>query len=75
MKRAERIVIELMDKAPAFSDLDPSVIRLSGEVEDKRAPRPVLDAVSALSHEDYARDLGSSFPSVSKAKRISSSSP
>jgi holliday junction DNA helicase RuvA len=54
-KVAERIVIELKDKAPAFSDLDPSVIRLSGAVEDKRAPRPVLDAVSALVNLGYGQ--------------------
>ena len=29
-KVAERIVTELKDKAPAYSDLDPAVIRLSG---------------------------------------------
>ena len=29
-KVAERLVIELKDKAPAYSDLDPAVIRLSG---------------------------------------------
>ena len=43
-KVAERLVIELKDKAPAYSDLDPAVIRLSGAVEDKRAPPPVADA-------------------------------
>src|ERR671925_1813141 len=46
-KVAERIVTELKDKAPAFADVDPAVIRLTGAVEDKRAPRPVADAVSA----------------------------
>src|SRR4029453_18299947 len=45
-KVAERLVIELKDKAPAYSDLDPAVIRLSGELSDKRAPQPVRDAVS-----------------------------
>ncbi len=38
-KVAERIVTELKDKAPAYADLDPAVVRLSGAVEDKRAPR------------------------------------
>src|SRR3982750_4959756 len=38
-KVAERLVIELKDKAPAYSDLDPAVIRLSGELSDKRAPQ------------------------------------
>jgi Holliday junction DNA helicase RuvA len=52
-KVAERIVTELKDKAPAYADLDPAVIRLSGAVEDKRAPPPVADAVSALVNLGY----------------------
>src|SRR5688500_16168688 len=44
-KVAERIVTELKDKAPAYADLDPAVVRLSGEVEDRRAPKPIADAV------------------------------
>jgi Holliday junction DNA helicase RuvA len=54
-KVAERIVTELKDKAPAYSDLDPAVIRLSGAVEDKRAPPPVADAVSALVNLGYGQ--------------------
>jgi Holliday junction DNA helicase RuvA len=54
-KVAERIVTELKDKAPAYTDLDPAVIRLSGAVEDKRAPRPVADAVSALVNLGYGQ--------------------
>jgi Holliday junction DNA helicase RuvA len=52
-KVAERIVTELKDKAPAYADLDPAVVRLSGALEDKRAPRPVADAVSALVNLGY----------------------
>ena len=52
-KVAERIVTELKDKAPAYSDVDPAVIRLSGAVDDRRAPRPVADAVSALVNLGY----------------------
>jgi Holliday junction DNA helicase RuvA len=52
-KVAERIVTELKDKAPAFADIDPAVVRLSGAVEDKRAPQPVADAVSALVNLGY----------------------
>jgi Holliday junction DNA helicase RuvA len=52
-KVAERIVIELRDKAPAYSNVDPAVIRLSGDVEDRRAPQPVADAVSALVNLGY----------------------
>src|SRR5262249_38694157 len=43
-KVAERIVTELKDKAPAYAAVDPAVIRLSGAVEEKRAPQPVADA-------------------------------
>ena len=54
-KVAERIVTELKDKAPAFADLDPAVIRLSGAIEDMRAPQPVVDAVSALVNLGYGQ--------------------
>src|ERR1051326_6011070 len=47
-KVAERIVTELKDKAPAYAAVDPAVIRLSGAIEEKRAPQPVADARSAL---------------------------
>jgi Holliday junction DNA helicase RuvA len=52
-KVAERIVTELKDKAPAHADIDPAVIRLSGAVEDRRAPQPTADAVSALVNLGY----------------------
>jgi holliday junction DNA helicase RuvA len=52
-KVAERIVTELKDKAPAYASVDPAVIRLSGAVEDRRAPQPVADAVSALINLGY----------------------
>ena len=54
-KVGERIVTELKDKAPAFTNVDPAVVRLSGEIEDKRAPRPVADAVSALVNLGYGQ--------------------
>jgi holliday junction DNA helicase RuvA len=54
-KVAERIVTELKDKAPAYAALDPAVIRLSGAVEDKRAPQPLADAVSALVNLGYGQ--------------------
>src|SRR5271167_1689258 len=38
-KVAERIVTELKDKAPAFTDVDPALVRLSGALDEKRAPR------------------------------------
>ena len=40
-KVAERIVTELKDKAPAYTDVDPALVRLSGALDEKRAPRPV----------------------------------
>ena len=54
-KVAERIVTELKDKAPAFTDVDPAVVKLTGEVEDRRAPQPVRDAVSALVNLGYGQ--------------------
>jgi Holliday junction DNA helicase RuvA len=54
-KVAERIVTELKDKAPAFTDVDPAVVRLTGEVEDRRAPQPLRDAVSALVNLGYGQ--------------------
>jgi Holliday junction DNA helicase RuvA len=54
-KVAERIVTELKDRAPAYAQLDPAVIRLSGAVADKRAPQPLADAVSALVNLGYGQ--------------------
>jgi holliday junction DNA helicase RuvA len=52
-KVAERIVTELKDKSPALAAVDPAVVRLTAAVEDKRAPAPVTDAVSALVNLGY----------------------
>jgi len=54
-KVAERICSELKDRAPAFASVDPAVIRLSGAVEERRAPQPVTDAVSALVNLGYGQ--------------------
>ena len=54
-KVAERIVTELKDKIPAFSSIDPAVVRLSGAIEDRRAAGPVADAVSALINLGYGQ--------------------
>jgi Holliday junction DNA helicase RuvA len=54
-KLAARIVAELKDKAPAFGHVDPALIRLSDAMEDKKAPQPVADAVSALVNLGYAQ--------------------
>ena len=52
-KVAERIVTELKDKAPAYVSVDPAVLRLTGAVEEKQAPQPVADAISALVNLGY----------------------
>ena len=59
-KVAERLVTELKDRAPAYAGLDPAVVRLSGTVEEKRAPQPVADAVSALVNLGYGRPQAAS---------------
>ena len=57
-KLAARIVAELKDKAPAFAGVDPALIRLSDAVDDRTAPQPVSDAVSALVNLGYAQAAG-----------------
>jgi holliday junction DNA helicase RuvA len=54
-KVAERIVTELKDKVPAFADIDPAMVHLAGALDDKRAPKPVADAVSALVNLGYGQ--------------------
>ncbi len=54
-KVAERIVTELKDKAPAYTDIDPALVRLSGALDENRAPQPISDAVSALINLGYAQ--------------------
>ncbi len=50
---AERIASELKDRAPAFADADPSVIRTAVDVREARAAGPVSEAVSALVNLGY----------------------
>jgi holliday junction DNA helicase RuvA len=54
-KVAERIVTELKDKAPAYTAVDPAVVRLYGDIEDRHAPQPVADAISALMNLGYGQ--------------------
>jgi len=54
-KVAERIVTELKDKAPAYASVDPAFVHLAGALDDKRAPKPVMDAVSALVNLGYGQ--------------------
>lgn len=53
-KLAERIVLELKDKTPAFAGSDVSLVRLAAELD---APRPTAaaDAVSALVNLGYGQ--------------------
>jgi Holliday junction DNA helicase RuvA len=54
-KVAERIVAELRDKAPAYSSVDPALIYLQTDLAERRAPRPIADAVSALVNLGYGQ--------------------
>lgn len=54
-KVAARIVAELKDKAPGFASVDPGVAGLAAQIEDRQAPGPVADAVSALVNLGYAQ--------------------
>ena len=54
-RRRARCALRLKDKAPAYAALDPAVVRLSGAVEEKRAPQPIADAVSALVNLGYGQ--------------------
>ncbi|HRK25618.1 MAG TPA: Holliday junction branch migration protein RuvA, partial [Beijerinckiaceae bacterium] len=54
-KLAARIVAELKDKAPAFGAVDPVLAKLAGDVEEKKAPGPVRDAISALTNLGYGQ--------------------
>jgi len=54
-KVAERIVTELKDKVPAFATVDAAAAHLAGALDEQRAPRPVMDAVSALVNLGYGQ--------------------
>ncbi len=57
---AERVVTELKDKAPAFGHVDAAAATLAGALEDKKAPAPVRDAVSALVNLGYGEPQAAS---------------
>ena len=67
-KVAERIVTELKDKAPAYTALDPAVVRLSGAVDERRAPAPVADAVSALVNLGYGQPQAAAAVAAARAR-------
>lgn len=54
-KLAARISAELKDKAPAFGHVDPALAKLAGDIEDRKAPAPVRDAISALTNLGYGQ--------------------
>lgn len=54
-KLAERICVELKDKAPAFGSVDPAVVKLAGELDEGRVKGPVKDAISALVNLGYGQ--------------------
>ena len=56
-KVAERIVIELKNKAPAFSGAPTGTLGLMQELGEGVAPAPIADAVSALVNLGYSRDI------------------
>ncbi|WP_319775115.1 Holliday junction branch migration protein RuvA [Breoghania sp.] len=65
---AERIATELKAKAPAFADVDAGVIQANAAIEDKAAPRPVADAVSALVNLGYGQPQAAA--AVAAAQRV-----
>jgi holliday junction DNA helicase RuvA len=72
-KLAERIVLDLKDKAPAYGSVDPAVIKLQGEVDDRRAPTPAIDAISALVNLGYQQAQASA--AVAAAMKSAGESP
>jgi Holliday junction DNA helicase RuvA len=54
-KVAERIVTELKDKTPAFATVDPAAANLAGAIDERSAPQPVADAISALVNLGYGQ--------------------
>jgi len=70
---AERLVTELRDKAPAFTQVDPALVRLQADLNEKRAPQPIADAVSALVNLGYAELQASA--AVAAAARAAGEAP
>jgi Holliday junction DNA helicase RuvA len=52
-KLAQRLITELKDKAPAFANVDPAVVKLQDDLSERRAATPVSEAVSALINLGY----------------------
>ena len=71
-KLAERLVLDLKDKAPAFSSVDPAVMKLRDSAEG-RAPPPALEAISALTNLGYAPAQASA--AVASAMKLAGDTP
>jgi Holliday junction DNA helicase RuvA len=67
-KVAARIVAELKDRAPAYSDVDAGLIQLRDDLEERRAPLPLADAVSALVNLGYPQVQASAAVSAAARK-------
>lgn len=65
---AARLAAELKDKAPAFAPIDPALISLAGAVEERTAPQPVADAISALVNLGYPQIQASA--AIAAAMRV-----
>jgi holliday junction DNA helicase RuvA len=72
-KLAERIVLDLKDKAPTFGSVDPAHLKLQGEVDERSAPKPAMDAISALVNLGYPQVQASA--AVSAAMKVAGEAP
>jgi Holliday junction DNA helicase RuvA len=54
-KLAERICVELKDKAPAFGSIDPAVAKLAVTADEGQVKGPLKDAISALVNLGYGQ--------------------
>jgi holliday junction DNA helicase RuvA len=72
-KLAERLVLDLKDKAPAFGSVDPAVMKLQDDMDAKRAPQPALEAISALVNLGYPQVQASG--AVAAAMKVAGENP
>ena len=67
-KLAQRIVTELKDKSPALTAIDLGLSTLATSVAERVAPKPVADAISALSNLGYPQ--ASSMTAIAAAVKV-----
>jgi len=67
-KLAQRIVVELKDKSPALTSIDSGLAGLANAVNERAAPKPVADAVSALVNLGYPQ--ASAMSAIAAAVKI-----